>query len=169
MQHGSINKACIVVWVVNFQDFLHTLFQVKSEEFKLTSVRRILRMAASCLNHRVELHDLLLLVELQRKITINTHKFSTNYFFSVPIFSNIRIIRDENYRLIIRKAHQATQVAIIHGNSCSQAQRLFSSNSRYNSNSLYLPKSHLLRIPENIFNNYSVIFSLYLRLTKQKL
>jgi len=34
------------------------------------------------------------------RITINTHKFSTNYFFSVPIFSNIRIIRDENYRLI---------------------------------------------------------------------
>ena len=57
-------------------------------------------MAASCLNHCVELHDLLQLVELQRKITINTHKFSTNYFFSVPIFSNIRIIRDENYRLI---------------------------------------------------------------------
>ena len=58
----------------------------------VTSVRWILRMAASCLIHCVELHDLLQLVELQRKITINAHEFFHELFFLCPDFSNIRII-----------------------------------------------------------------------------
>ncbi len=55
------------------------------------------------------------------RITINAHEFFHELFFSVPIF---RI-----FELFGIKIND--KFAIIHGNSCSQAQRLFSSNSRY--------------------------------------